>query len=147
MTKLGSHERHPRLPVYQPPVVPAKVQSRPPSPDEISGIVEDAANFPQLAELEFSQLVDEKVQVDDQFKQLKARQKELGAAIEAALAVINRKAIHYGSVTVTVVNSQSASQVSRQKLLDAGVSADVIAECTEPGNPFSYVKIMKDKGK
>lgn len=96
---------------------------------------------------EFNDLVTMRQKFKQDEDQAKSFRATVDAKIESMLLQIGPQAkLQLGTVVVERVISSSASKLSPQKLLEAGVSASTIKACTEPGTSYSYV-LVKDRSK
>ena len=74
--------------------------------------------------------------------------KELKTNIEAALLVADVQKVACEGYRVQIIEKEGAKKIDANKLLDLGVSADVIAKATVQGKASSYADIrpMKEPG-
>lgn len=72
-------------------------------------------------------------------------QRQLKEQIETAVLVSGEDAVSCSGYKVQRITKQGAKKLNQEKLLLKGVSALVIAECTDVGKESSYVSITKIK--
>lgn len=106
-------------------------------------IIPDWAVVPELKQLRFADMVESHIRLTATKKECEDKIKKLQIEIEAALVASGLEKVTYDGRPVQVVNATSGARVVPEKLLVAGVAAETIAECTEPGKEYSYVLVGK----
>jgi hypothetical protein len=109
------------------------------------GIVPVWSEFKELKQLGFDKLVETRTRIKDEIAFRTEKLKELDDEISAAMAVSGAEKVLWEDRPVQIVHSKSGDKIVAEKLLMAGVSADVIAASTEPGKPYSYLLVGKAK--
>lgn len=110
---------------------------------ESLGIVPSWTEYKELRMLNFDDMVEKRTQIKDEIEFRKAKLDQLDDQIQAAMAVAGTEKVLWEDRPVQVVHSRSGSKIVAEKLLISGVSADVIAECTEAGKEYSYLLVGK----
>jgi hypothetical protein len=91
---------------------------------------------------DFALLISQRQVKKDKLEALKAEVEEMNGRISVALAEKNVKCVSVDDVwRVTLVDTRSASKLSKEKLLEAGVPAETIVACTVEGKPYTTVQI------
>lgn len=93
----------------------------------------------------FERLVGDYRGISETLKSLEEEKKQLQKQIQQYFVDAGTKTVLADSSRVTLVQNQGQSRVDKVKLLEHGVSAQVIADCTVTGNPFEYVKVTPAK--
>lgn len=129
-----------------------KAKANAPKPDKSTvfdslNIVPDWDASQELKQLRFGDTVESYLRLKATKEECEAKMKALTVDIQAALTVAGLEKVRYEDRPVQIVNSNTGSKVVPEKLLAKGVSADLIAECTEPGKPYSYVLVGKPSSK
>lgn len=106
------------------------------------GIIPDSetAFGPQRAG-RFDSLVGEFEGVNECIKQLETEKKALQDKLKLYFTDSDIKTVMVGASKVTLVVNQGRSTIDKMKLIEHGVAATVIAECTVQSDPFSFVKV------
>lgn len=104
----------------------------------------DWFEFPDLAELDFDNLVREYWLAHILEMKSKERKDELKVEIEAALLVVGEKKLKVGNLTAIQCNGSTASKLDKHQLVEAGVDPDTIKACTVPGTKYTYVQVIEE---
>jgi|SRR6267142_5272113 len=91
----------------------------------------------------FTQLVGELRAANEVKKQAEAESKRLNGELQVMWADVDAKTVMDEGARVTLVQS-SSSHISKEKLLEAGVLATVIRDCTKISS-YSFVKVTEPK--
>lgn len=110
---------------------------------ESLGLVPAWDSVGELRDLDFDKLVEKRTRLMDEIRFREEKRRELDEQIMAALAVSGVDKVTWEDRPVQIVNSRGASKIVPEKLLMHGVSADVIADSTEPGKEYSYLLVGK----
>lgn len=89
----------------------------------------------------FDKLVEERTQLKEVMKGFEVELKDLDKKIETYLADIETKTVTSNGARVTQCQSPGQSRLSKELLIEHGVAATTINECTIPGKPYSYVLV------
>lgn len=103
----------------------------------------DWRSFPELAEIEFDAKCKRYRAIVEQAKELETEKKKLGVEIEVALMVVGKKSVAVGDTFAVSCNGRTAGSLSKSLLLEAGVDASIIQDCTLPGREYTYVQVKK----
>jgi hypothetical protein len=106
---------------------------------------QDWSKFPDLQAMEFDALITEYRRAHDAEEWGKATKKSLSPQIQAALLIVGQKSVKVNNMTALVSNGSTAERIDANKLLLAGVSADIIKACTIPGTRYTYAQVRVDK--
>jgi hypothetical protein len=109
------------------------------------GIVPKWDSVKELKQLHFDKLVERRTLLKSEIEFREAKVKDLDEEILAALAVGGVEKVEWEDRNVQIVTKRGASRVVPEKLLEHGVAADTIADCTVQGNEYSYLMIGKPK--
>jgi hypothetical protein len=90
-------------------------------------------------------ILEERADLTQERDFIEERIKQIDTDIKDAYEAAGVKKTLWGTLPITLCNGRSASRISKTKLVEAGVDADVIAACTESGTPYTYIRIGKDK--
>jgi hypothetical protein len=93
----------------------------------------------------FDQLVSRYKEIDAEIKFRESKKAEVKEAIEAAMLLSDESSVLAEGYKVNLVTKQGNRKIVAEKLLGAGVSADVIARCTDVSAPSTYVSISRAK--
>jgi hypothetical protein len=91
--------------------------------------------------LDFGKCVDLYKQIDKEIKERQALMESLRVTLQAGLMVSGEKKVKAGDFVCQMIEKAGTRKVSTEKLLAKGVSAQVIAECTEVGKGSNYLQI------
>lgn len=100
---------------------------------------------PMLDQWRLDELVRQRQEAIEHRKALEEIVKNLSSEIGAMLDLAGIKTTQSGDWIVTLADRTSPSRLVPEKLLDLGVPADVIAEATEPGKPYTCVDVRRAK--
>lgn len=110
------------------------------------GVREDAAHwseFPVLKEMDFEALATRYRELKEGIDQMEAERKDISADMEAALIVADQKRVKFGDkYVIERAGGRSASTISANKLVEKGVTPDVIAYATVPGRTYTYCQMV-----
>ena len=95
--------------------------------------------------LTFDQMVVRCKEIDAEIKFREKLKADLKEGLEAAMLVADCDECQCEGYPVQRITKQGSRKISAERLLGAGVSADVIARCTEISPAVSYVQIGKPK--
>jgi hypothetical protein len=109
------------------------------------GIVTPWSTFSELRKLDFGELCERRQKLDDEIKFRTEKKKELDEEISAALALAGVEKVQWEDRPIQIVHKEGGSKLVPERLLEHGVPADVIAECTGKGKPSSYLLFGKPK--
>lgn len=112
---------------------------------DMLGIVPEWSRFPELKDLDFGRLCEQRQILYDEITFRESRQKALDEQIEAALAVAGVEKVIWEDRPVQIVHKSGSAKLVPEKLLEAGVPASTIAACTTVGAGYSYLLIGKPK--
>lgn len=87
----------------------------------------------------FSRLVEERLSIANTIKALEEDKKRLDESITAILTDADTVSVQYGEYPVQIV-SGSRSNLSKERLVELGVSVSVIQQATKTTS-YSYLKI------
>lgn len=121
---------------------PGPVAAPEPIPAEINRPEGTYLDFPVLAQL--PELLADYRSIQLQLAAtavLEKRRKELGQSIEALMLAAGAKSVTAGAIRCTHVETSGRKTLSADKLLQLGVSADVIVEATVVGKPSSSIRV------
>jgi hypothetical protein len=109
------------------------------------GIVPKWEQFKELKQLGFARLCEKRQTLHDEIEFRKTKMAEIDEEIEAALGAAGTEKVIWEDRAVQIVTKEGSRKLSAQLLLNKGVEADVIAECTEQGKSYSYLLFGKPK--
>lgn len=89
----------------------------------------------------FADMVGEFEGINEAIKQLEVEKKALQARLQQYFTDSDIKTVLVGQTKVTLVVNQGRSTIDKVKLIEHGVPAQTIVECTVQGEPFSFVKV------
>lgn len=89
----------------------------------------------------FDSLTEQYRSLNDTIKALEEEKKTVQKELQQYFIDSGCKTVLSDSSRVTLVENQGRSTIDKMRLLEHGVSAQIIAECTVQGAPFQYVKI------
>jgi hypothetical protein len=112
---------------------------------ESLGIVAEWSEYKELKQMKFAELLEARTRIKDEIEFRKAKLDKLDEEIQVAMMVAGTEKVNWEDRPVQIVHSRSGSKIVAEKLLMNGVSADVIAESTEPGKEYSYLLVGKAK--
>lgn len=95
--------------------------------------------------MKFDELVVAYKTYDAEIKFRESKKSIIKEAIEAAMLVSGEEAVECEGYPVNLITKKGSRKISAERLLGAGVDADVIARCTEVGAELTYVQIGKAK--
>lgn len=95
--------------------------------------------------LTFDQMVSKYKDLDAEIEYRKNQQVALKESIESAVLVSGEEKVLCEGYRVARITKRGSRKIVAEKLLEKGVSAQTIAECTEIGKEVSYVEIKKAK--
>lgn len=93
----------------------------------------------------FDQLVVADKMLSAEIKIREGKRKEIKDALTTAMTVAGEDTVMCEGYPVNMIVKAGSRKISAEKLLSKGVSAFVIAECTEIGDEIRYVQIGKAK--
>ena len=93
----------------------------------------------------FDRLVEEYRALSEMIRLNEEEKKQLSEKLMSYLADSEAKTVMSGELRVTLAQNPGRSTLSKEKLLEAGVSAQTIAACTVAGKPYSYVLVSEAK--
>lgn len=99
-----------------------------------------------LIDNDFETLAAERVRLKEEREALDARIYELNLEIGAMLATARVKSVAIGEHRFTLSYATTGGQLSRERLLEAGVTADQLARGTMPktvGKPYIRIEVRK----
>lgn len=102
--------------------------------------------LPALAP-EFPEALQERQELKDKEKAIQARLGELNDLLETALICADVTVVGWGDKMVQRCNGRGASKLNPHRLVELGVSPEVIGKATEPGKEYSYVTVRARKEK
>jgi hypothetical protein len=107
---------------------------------------EPAVNFESVRKLpkNFKDLVEERREITSMIKTLKERGEEIGEILCSAMIVAGQKKLAVGSLNITLAQGRN-SRIDGKKLLEKGVSSDVIVYATV-STTYDYVTITGTAG-
>jgi hypothetical protein len=109
------------------------------------GIIPDSSEvFGKRAAI-FDNIVEERTQMKAVMKGLEEELKVLDKKIETFLADTPSKTVLSNGARVTQCQNPGQSKLSKELLIEHGVAATVIAECTVPGKAYSYILVSPPK--
>jgi hypothetical protein len=95
--------------------------------------------------LGFEELVVKYKDIDAEIKFREAKKKDLKSAIEAAMVMAGEEEVECSGYPVQMITKKGSKRIVPEKLLEHGVSAMTIAQCTEIGESVQYVQIGKPR--
>ena len=95
----------------------------------------------------FDALVSEFEGISEAIKQLETEKKALQSRLQQYFADSDIKTVLVGQTKVTLVVNQGRSTIDKVKLIEHGVPAQTIVECTVQGEPFSFVKVTPPRSR
>jgi hypothetical protein len=95
--------------------------------------------------MSFDQIVVKYKELDGEVKFRKKLMDDLKESLEAAMLVADCEECMCEGYPVQRITKQGSRKISAERLLGAGVSADVVARCTEIGPEITYVQVGKPK--
>jgi hypothetical protein len=111
------------------------------------GIIPDSSEVFGKRAATFDNIVEERTQMKAVMKGLEEELKVLDKKIETFLADTPSKTVLSNGSRVTQCQNPGQSKLSKELLIEAGVAATVIAECTIPGKAYSYILVTAPKVK
>lgn len=111
------------------------------------GVVADSSTVFGKRATAFNALVSEYEAVAEGMRQLEAEKKAIQSQLQRWFSDADIKTVMCGTTRVTLVQSEGRSTIDKMKLIERGVPASVISECTVQGQPFSFIKVTAPKGK
>lgn len=109
--------------------------------DEISSI----DDHPMLADPDMKVKLELKRKLDAVKKYTEAKLKELGQEIEIALIAEGVDGVMWDGCVVKQGRGRAGDKIVATKLVEQGVSLDVIAAATEEGKPYTFAQIVVPK--
>lgn len=106
--------------------------------------VKEWSEFEDLKTLEFDSLARQYREAHLAETTAKAIKKKLAPDIEAAMLVVGQRSIKVGNLTAIQANGRTPKILSATALLEAGVDAETVAECTLPGTPYTYIQVKAE---
>jgi hypothetical protein len=97
--------------------------------------------------LTFGEIVTQYKDLDAQIEALETRKKDFKASIQAAVLMSGREKVSAEGYRMTMIKKAGTKKIVPEKLLKHGVSAEVIAACTEIGKGSEYLDIRAEKSK
>jgi hypothetical protein len=113
--------------------------------ETLLGITPPWNRYPELKDLDFGRLCEQRQILHDEIAFRETRKKALDEQIEAALAVAGVEKVVWEDRPVQIVHKSGSAKLVPEKLLEHGVPADTIAACTTVGAGYSYLLIGKPK--
>lgn len=95
----------------------------------------------------FDRLVEEYRALAEMIRLQEDEKKQLGEKLMAHLADSEAKTVMSGELRVTIAQNPGRSSLSKELLLEHGVSAQVIAASTVAGKPYQYIVVSEPKAK
>jgi hypothetical protein len=128
----------------------AEIESNRPIPEwdsvpELKKWREDITLKGEKKKLSFDQMVSKYKDIDAEIKYREAIKKELKSAIENGLIMADIEKVSCEGYRVQFIEKEGSKKIDANKLLEAGVSADVIAKATVQGAGSVYVDIRAIK--
>lgn len=106
----------------------------------------DYRKFDLLNSPEFRALVQQKQFYDAQKKSAEDKLKEIGPEIEAMLTASEVDKVTYeDGWQVKIGRGRAADKIVATKLIELGVSVDVLAAATEEGKPYTFAQLVAPK--
>lgn len=113
--------------------------------DELRKWKEEVTLKGEKKKLSFDQLVTKYKDVDAEIKYREGIKKDLKVAIEAGLLLADVDKVACEGYKVQFINKDGSKKIEANKLLELGVSADVIAKATVQSAGSSYIDIRAMK--
>jgi len=112
--------------------------------EELGVVPESGEVFGARAEA-FDSLVAERRGMKELIAMTEAEVKALDKKLMAFFADNEHKKVMSGNVPVQVCTNPGRSHMDEMKLIEKGVPALLIKECTVQGTPYSYILVGKEK--
>jgi hypothetical protein len=109
------------------------------------GIIPESKDMFGRRAANFDKLVEERVALKELQKQTEAELKDIDNKLTLYLADTESKTVLSGGVKVTQCSNPGQSKLSATMLIEHGVAATTIAECTLPGKPYHYILVTPQK--
>lgn len=109
-------------------------------------VIPDNTQLEMTADAAWVEKVDLKRRLDAVVKWAEAKRKELAQDIEIALISEGVEAVRWDGCLVKQGKGRTADKLSPTRLVELGVSIDVIAQATEEGKPYTFAQIVVPKG-
>lgn len=142
MTQLSSRTATARL--------AAEIEANRPIPEwdsvpELKKWREDITLKGEKKKLSFDQMVAKYKDLDAEIKYREAIKKELKTAIESGMIMADIEKVACEGYRVQFIEKEGSKKIDANKLLENGVSADVIAKSTVTGSGSVYIDIRAIK--
>lgn len=111
--------------------------------DKVVKVVREWTEFEDLQILQFDKAAIRYREIMDLEKKLKVEKDELSKDILAAMYVSGEKTLGLDDLIVITANGRTAGHISAHLLVQAGVDADLVAECTEQGKSYQYIQVKR----
>lgn len=95
----------------------------------------------------FDRLVEEYRALSEMIRLNEQEKKELSEKLMSYFADSEAKTVMSGGLRVTLAQNPGRSTLSKEKLIEAGVSALTIQACTVEGKPYQYILVSEPKAK
>ncbi len=113
---------------------------------ESLGELPDYKSSPRLAKSDLKRLVEDRKKYQEERDAAEALYRDAGEHIAGLLEAAGLKSVRCGDWRVTRVESRGASRLDKTRLIELGVSADLIVRATVEGNPYVTVQIKEIGG-
>lgn len=107
--------------------------------------IDPASKFEMLGDPEMLAKFYLKRRLDAVVKFAEAKRKELAADIEIALIGEGVEAVTWDGCVVKQGKGRAGDKIIATKLVELGVSVDIIAAATLPGEPYTFAQIVVPK--
>ena len=92
---------------------------------------------------DFDEKVREYRKWHEQETEAKKKKKELGPEIESLLLIAEHKSLGVDDLIAVQCNGSTASYIDGTLLVQMGVDADIVRQCTIPGKQYSYIQVRR----